>query len=194
MLVYCNNNPVMLVDSSGTYSNTIYDIINRQIETANSIIQSSNRILQTTSRNYRSLEEATTDWANKYRTKSKEREYGAILYKSKNAKTNTVSYSYGITYKGFENNTIPGFIVGYITGRFKVTLDPNIEMVGFIHTHPQSEKGYHNDYPSDPDLFLLNLPGINEVYVVPYSRCSGTSAVIEGSISITWDYENHIAK
>lgn len=101
----------------------------------------------------------------KYRSQSKDKEMGAILYKITDSETGTVSYTYGRTYRGFRHNTIPGFIIGYISGGVSSIVDPNKEMIGFIHSHPDPSTGYHNDFPSDPDLFLLNLPGISEVYV-----------------------------
>ena len=65
---------------------------------------------------------------------------------------------------------------------------------GFIHSHPKAAPGFHNDFHSNPDLFLLNLPGISEVYVVPYSCCQGVPKIIAGSQENTWNTPTHRIK
>ena len=50
------------------------------------------------------------------------------------------------------------------------------------------EKTMHNDFPSRTDLFLLKLPGIDEVYVVPWKSCPGKPDIIKASDRPSWEF------
>jgi hypothetical protein len=50
---------------------------------------------------------------------------------------------------------------------------------------------YHNDFPSDEDLWLLNL--VDQVWVVPYKWCSeeGVLSIIAAKPKSTWYFPGH---
>ena len=43
------------------------------------------------------------------------------------------------------------------------------ELEMYYYSQPNPPTGMHNDFPSDPDLFLLKLPGKYHGYVVQWS-------------------------
>lgn len=89
----------------------------------------------------------------------------------------------GRTYTGTESNTALGFIIGYFFGGFESLFLTDLDMVAFIHTHPQPEGGQHNDFASTVDAGLTFLPGIDEVYIVPYKKCSNETPNVIDSFS-----------
>lgn len=198
LYAYCSNNPVMFVDPTGevlSWLKAISTVVSAIID----IVVSATIIYECVtsepkSQEFLSESDAVTDWANNYRSDSQYREKGAILYKTTDRETGTTTYSYGRTYQGFSSNTIPGFIIGYVSGGISSLFDPNKEMIGFIHSHPAAPARKHSDFPSDPDLFLLKLPGISEVYVVPYNTCNRVPSIIKASDKTSWNFPGHPVK
>ena len=120
-------------------------------------------------------------WANKYKEKSKEVEYGSFIYSEK--VDSQTKYTFGRTYKGNRSNVVLGCMVGYFSGGSEALLKSDMEMVGYIRTHPKPEKTRsHNDFPSTADMILKwFLPGVDEVYIVPYARCYKMPYIIDSS-------------
>ena len=108
---------------------------------------------------------------NEYKSQSKDKEFSAILYSRE--VDGTTKYYYGRTYEGYSNNCIPGLFYGYTTGRFG-NIFSSRKTIGFIHSHPQPPTGYRNDFFSKPDKRVINLQGIDYMYLVPYTN-SGSS-------------------
>ena len=68
----------------------------------------------------------------------------------------------------------------------------DLEMIGFIHSHPEPPQGTYNDFPSAADLNLHILPGINNVYVVPYTKDdSNVPDVFAARDFSSWYFSNH---
>lgn len=88
---------------------------------------------------------------------------------------------------GGNDNVVLGFTVGYVSGGIS-SLFSSKEMAAFIHSHPKGEAGSNADRPSNVDLWLLNLPGISEVYVVPWDTCEGVPGIIKGSNKSSWEH------
>ena len=184
MFAYCGNNPVNRADPTGQFWLTIAlsivatVVVAAIVTTVIVTVAQSKPAIKT---EYDSIEEATEAWKDEHKKESQKKERGAFIYKKTDKKTKKTTYTTGRTYIGGENNVIRGFIVGYVSGGIS-SLFSSEEMVGFIHSHPQIlEEGWHNDFPSDPDLFLLNLPGIDEVYIVPWDTCYNVPDIIKSS-------------
>ena len=80
------------------------------------------------------------------------------------------------TYPGAENDVIMGFIAGYLNGSMRYIDSRRYDLKGFTHTHPQPKFG-HNDFPSYMDVLLLNMPNIEEIYVIPYKQCDDRGVI-----------------
>ncbi|PWL93868.1 MAG: hypothetical protein DBY08_04205 [Clostridiales bacterium] len=197
MYAYCANNPVMNYDPSGCFwLPFIVPAVKTVIKMACMVADVVSGIINNgpSSKKFDTMDEAATDWSKKYKPKSETREKGAIIYKI-TGKDNKTQYTYGRTYNGYNSNVISGFVMGYTTGLGESAISPRKEMVAFVHSHPKPESEYlHDDFPSKADLFLLNLPGIEEVYVVPYKRCPLTPNLIRATDTAKWDYDGHISE
>jgi hypothetical protein len=128
-------------------------------------------------------DEAAADWKNTYQSKSKDIEYGAILYSEE--VDGEIKYFFGRTYEGYSHNTIPGFFYGYTTGAIG-NLFSYRKTVGFIHSHPQPPSGYVNDFFSPTDEKLVTWPGIDYMYLVPYSNSNYFSQPSDSRFQILW--------
>ena len=134
---------------------------------------------------FENIDEALRAWKDVNKPLCKDREWGAFVCEKVDAAIQKKIYITGRTYKGTRNNVILGFVAGYICGAFF----KNAKLAGFIHTHPEPKPGRHNDFPSKTDLFLLNLPGMHEIYVVPWKRCPGIPEMIKASDRRSWDHQ-----
>ena len=137
---------------------------------------------------YDSIYEATLAWKDENKPECRDRERGAFIYMKTDRLTQAKAYIIGRTYQGVSGNVIAGFIAGYLSGVFSGFFSRSVKIVGFIHTHPAPKPGMHNDFPSNADLFLLKLPGIDEVYVVPWKHCPGTPDIIKASDRQSWEH------
>ncbi len=121
---------------------------------------------------YDSEREAIDAWSRTYRSQSEEYEHCTFIfcYLDDNFEHH---YTYGktgvgslaIPQLGIRANVIGSFLSGYL---FESVSESSI--VGFVHTHPNPPKGYTSSFASEEDLFLLNLPRIDFVVVVPYEN------------------------
>jgi len=136
---------------------------------------------------YDSALDAVGGWALAYRPLSRDREYGALLYEI-NVDGGKI-FSFSKTYKGMNQwwfiraNTLWPLLRTYFWPSF---LRYGGKAIAWVHSHPDCQPGYHNDFPSKEDLFLLKLPRIHEVYVVPYKYCCESYAIIRASAKDTW--------
>ena len=133
---------------------------------------------------YGTIDEAVQEWKDENKPLCRDRELGAFIYIKADAAIGKKIYILGRTDKGMRNNIMLGFAAGYICGAFA----RKVKMAGFIHTHPDPGAGRHNDFPSKTDLFLLKLPGISEVYIVPWERCPGIPEIIKTSDRRSWEH------
>ena len=134
---------------------------------------------------FNTMDDAASYWGNKYRHSSQDKEHGAMIY-STELEDGSTKYCTIETYPGAENDVIMGFIAGYLNGSMRYIDSRRYDLKGFTHTHPQPKFG-HNDFPSYMDVLLLNMPNIEEVYVIPYKQCDD-----RGVIKVRdWDSWSH---
>ncbi|MDD4772681.1 MAG: hypothetical protein PHZ09_03660 [Eubacteriales bacterium] len=113
-------------------------------------------------------------WSADYRSLSEKKEYGALIYST--AEDDCKIYYTGKTYAGMgkigiirPNVAIP-FVFVYTVQAFIERIRRKASPEAFIHTHPKPDAGYTYRYHSKEDMFLLRLPGIKGVYVIPYEN------------------------
>ena len=134
---------------------------------------------------FNTMDDAASYWGNKYRHSSQDKEHGAMIY-STELEDGSTKYCTIETYPGAENDVIMGFIAGYLNGSMRYIDGRRYDLKGFTHTHPQPKFG-HNDFPSYMDVLLLNMPNIEEIYVIPYKQCDD-----RGVIKVRdWDSWSH---
>ena len=189
---YCGNNPIVRADPSGhdwEYHKLRQEYAQAGIPfpgTAGSHVPDKNGYFQRE-------QDAATHWAIVNRPLSKERERGAfILYDLSLDK-----FTLGGTFVGNDSTVAGGFIGNYLG--LMTFSGGAIVPVSFIHSHPYPGADRANDFPSygtsdnwgtffANDMLLLNLPGVNEVYIVPYKSCTGVPSIIACSDRSTWDF------
>ena len=132
---------------------------------------------------YDTPDEAAIAWKNEYQSQSQDKEYSAILYLKE--VDGVTKYYYGRTYEGYSNNCIPGLFYGYTTGLIE-NIFSSRQTVGFIHSHPQPPVGYYNDFFSKPDFWVINLPGIDYMYLVPYTNSGYSTQPSDTRFVILW--------
>ena len=115
-------------------------------------------------------EAACSAWADTYRPLSADVEYCAFIYKRIDPEGN-VLFTYGETRSG--SGAVPALgirdnVVGPFISMYLFESVASSRRVGFIHTHPAPPPGYTVAGPSNEDLFLLKLPGIDFVAISPY--------------------------
>ena len=137
---------------------------------------------------YDSMGEAVRTWAREHKPMCRDRERGVFIFVKTDRLTRKKTYVTGRTFKGTRNNVIPGFIVGYLYGFISGLFPGRGKPACFAHTHPEPGTDKHNDFPSKADLFLLKLPMINEVYIVPWKRCPGVPDIISASDRHSWEH------
>ena len=154
------NDPINYVDPTGHFAIPfITDIINN-LEKC--VIKLINLITRIDGMMYESMEEAVVNWGNKYyhKTTIDHKERGAII---KSIVIFGKKYYYvGRTRKGFESTCWNAFVLGFMNIFGKTE--------GFVHTHtayPNSNGTWNPiDYgPSNTDLWLFNIPGINRQFI-----------------------------
>lgn len=118
--------------------------------------------------------EAVGAWCSEYRYLSEKIEYAAMIYSAFQDK-NKIYYT-GRTYAGMGKFGFirPNVVIPFI---YIYTIQSLIQRIlhkafreSFIHTHPKPNAGYTYRYHSKEDMFLLRLPGIKAVYVIPYEN------------------------
>ena len=129
-------------------------------------------------------------WGIEYKPQSKDVEYGAMIYSME--LDGAIKYFTMDTYKGEEYNVVAGFFAGYYQGLF-ITVTSKVNLEGFVHTHPKvRQEGNHNDYFSYMDMVISNVPGISELYLVPYGTCDLRGGVIKMHDKRTWIHNNDL--
>ena len=140
---------------------------------------------------YFSKESALNAWINVYLPLSEEYEYVTFLYSIQTYMG--TQYFTTTTFRGSKGNFIMSANV--IAGTIALWLQDSISaatLVAHVHTHPKPSVGYHNDFPSvspglkGGDRIAMELFGFPEMYIIPYSRCSGTPEIIVYSDKNTW--------
>lgn len=121
---------------------------------------------------YENMDALMNTWANENLPLARDTERCASIYKRVFADGKEY-YTVGATKQGQKDNVILPFIYQYLFENV-----PQSSRVGFTHTHPQPPQGYRSDFASQPDLFLLKLPGIDVVYVVPYENVNKKGAAL----------------
>ena len=119
---------------------------------------------------YNSYQDAAEAWAFTNRGLSKDLERCALIYRTTDDNGNE-QFTFGKTKPGMKaipklgirDNVVLPFVSLYLGEKV-----PNSSLVGFIHTHPAPPEGFTVVKPSNEDLSLLNLYGIDYVTVVPY--------------------------
>lgn len=125
-------------------------------------------------RTYGSELSAAAAWSAEYRIRSEKNEFGALIYSvpSDGGK----KYYAGRTFAGMGKigmirpNVVIPFVFVYIVEAFIERIRRKSSTEAFIHTHPKPDAGYTYRYHSKEDMFLLRLPGIKGVYVIPYEN------------------------
>ena len=62
----------------------------------------------------------------------------------------------------------------------------SVNRLGFIHSHLQPPVGYYNDFFSKPDLWVINLPEIDYMYLVPYTNSGYSTQPTDTRFIILW--------
>ena len=192
MLTYCNNDPINAIDATGCIPNRAVmmsdggspmpDELRVQVE----LMQQANErgiVL------HRSMDAAAEAWAAENRPLSKDRERVAYIYECYGY------YYYGETYAGAKGFWfVPDNV---IVPTLRLQMQVNWEgsygvVVAQIHSHPNPEPGYHNDFPSadiglwSGDQIAYEVFGYSEMYVIPFKYCEGTSPIVKFSDRATW--------
>jgi hypothetical protein len=85
-------------------------------------------------------------------------------------------YFTGRTYRGMKKrgpihpNVILPFLFLYFFQATHYWLTSGARIEAFLHTHPQPDPGYTYDHFSRVDRWLLFLPMIRAVYLIPYEN------------------------
>ena len=175
---YCGNNPVNMVDPTGHMPIKPIAVCDGGT-TSNPIMPG---IVY-----HDTMDQAAMHWGIEYKPQSKDVEYGAMIYSME--LDGAIKYFTMDTYKGEEYNVVAGFFAGYYQGLF-ITVTSKVNLEGFVHTHPKvRQEGNHNDYFSYMDMVISNVPGISELYLVPYGTCDLRGGVIKMHDQTTWVHE-----
>lgn len=123
---------------------------------------------------YLSESEAASAWAEKYRSSGVRTEYAALIYSR--SVMGTKRYYFGRTCRGMRAfgpiraNAVFPFLFLYTMESVKERFINNSRVAAYIHTHPKPPVGFTCALHSKEDLWLLKLPAIRAVYVVPYEN------------------------
>jgi hypothetical protein len=118
--------------------------------------------------------QSAVTWGEQYRKMSKIYEYGAFIY-SRIIDGQKVYY-WGRTLRGMgwkkfhRPNVVLPFLYLYLFESIRELLTSKALVEAFIHTHPEPQKGYSCKEHSREDIWLLKLPRIKAVYVVPFEN------------------------
>lgn len=123
---------------------------------------------------YDSEYEAVKAWSEIYRNLGIRKEYAAFVYSARIG--GAEKYYAGRTYSGMGKhgviraNVVIPFIYLYLIQSIKELVARRGKIAAFLHTHPNPPSGFTCRHHSAEDLFLLKLPRINAVYVIPYEN------------------------
>jgi hypothetical protein len=123
---------------------------------------------------FASESEAAAAWSLMYRKRSSRKEYAAFIYRTENG--SSAGFFIGRTLAGMGQhgilraNVFFPFLFLYMLQAVSERAKHNAKIAAFIHTHPKPAPGYTNSFHSAEDLFLLKLPGICAVYVIPHEN------------------------
>lgn len=123
---------------------------------------------------YNSEEEAAAAWSDVYRSLGVRKEYAAFVYSATIGGVR--KYYIGRTYEGMGKhgmiraNVVIAFLYLYLIQTTKERLKRKAKISAFLHTHPKPPAGFTCRYHSAEDMFLLKLPRIVAVYVIPYEN------------------------
>ena len=133
-----------------------------------------NRFFRAPAEHFGSEAEAAAAWSDKYRAPGVKKEYAAIVYAARIG--GNVRYYTGRTYSGMGElgfiraNAVIPFLILYLFESLAQRLKRRAGIAAYLHTHPKPPPGYTSRFHSAADLFLLKLPGIKAVYVIPYEN------------------------
>jgi hypothetical protein len=123
---------------------------------------------------YPSEQEAVAAWSVRYRSKGVRKEYAAFIYCLRAG--NTLQYYEGRTYTGMREhgllraNAVIPFLLLYFFQSLAERIRRSASIAAYVHTHPKPPPGFTCRHHSAEDLFLLKLPRIKAVYVIPYEN------------------------
>ncbi len=121
-----------------------------------------------------SAQETAKEWAVLYRPLSETHEMGALLY-SRSVGGGRVYYC-GRTYRGMRKrgplqpNVILPFLYLYLIEAIHQWLGYGAQIEAFLHTHPKPDPGFTYSHPSQADRWLLLLPMLKTVYIIPWEN------------------------
>ncbi|GEM_PF-6471516 len=113
-------------------------------------------------------------WGNRYRPRSEKFEYAALVY-SVSVYGDQVFYL-GKTFRGMAGhglispNVVIPFIYLFTVEALKERLKYQAKVAAFVHTHPKPPPGFTTRFHSKADRWLLRLPTLRAVYVIPYEN------------------------
>lgn len=123
---------------------------------------------------YDSEHAAASAWSHTFRSRGIRREYAAFIYSTEAG--GAKQYFSGKAHAGMGEhgiiraNVVIPFLYMYFVQSSIERLKRKAKIAAFIHTHPAPQPGYTCRNHSSEDLFLLKLPGIQAVYVIPYEN------------------------
>ncbi len=123
---------------------------------------------------YDSEFEAASAWSDIFRSRGIRKEYAAFVYSTEMG--GVTRYFTGKTHIGMGKhgiiraNVVIPFLYMYLVQSITERLKRKANIAAFIHTHPEPPQGYTCRNHSAEDLFLLKLPRIKAVYVIPYEN------------------------
>jgi RHS repeat-associated protein len=149
LYTYCENNPIINSDSTGYRLTPVGGFGSF----------------------YSSYDSAVNAWASYYAPKSRDVEYGAMIYRFR--VLFRTYYFMGETYQGFKTQNwytvINGLGAGFLTSRGLIVAGlhywpiTNLQLIGFAHTHPLGT----SPMPSGPDIWMKRLGFFVGLWVFP---------------------------
>jgi hypothetical protein len=113
-------------------------------------------------------------WGRRYRPVSETHEHAALIYCAK--AYGDRFYYIGKTYKGMAQhrwispNVVLPFLYLFLCEAWKERLLNQATVAAFVHTHPKPDPGFTYRFHSRIDRWLLRMPKLNAVYVVPFEN------------------------
>lgn len=117
---------------------------------------------------------AVFQWSHRYRPCSEKHEYAAMVY-SVSVYGDQVFYL-GKTFRGMAGhglispNVVIPFLYLFAVEALKERLKYKAKVVAFVHTHPKPPLGFTVRFHSAADRWLLRLPTLRAVYVIPFEN------------------------
>ena len=194
MFAYCNNNPISFMDSNGHMAGgksccvAVADI-SLQTHKNDDEIAFLYNCRDNNVKTYATLEAAATAWAKENRKQSQECERMSYIYEAYG------HYFYDNVYKGsagYGGIIQPNVIWPTFCLQVSRYWEHKYRVAAHIHTHPQPQTGMHNDYPSmsaditGGDRIAMEVFRYPEMFIVPYTSCSGNDIIIRITDESTW--------